>query len=631
MIHEGPGERLHSLNYSGTCDLVKNGATHQLGAPVGGWFESGSLFTFAPGDQVRTMLYPGGSVAPLVAAFAGRSSMTGLALGNAIAGTSVLDISGNETYFLVGTPYVRDGASYTALRSGAAVLLFNDVSTDSDGDGLGDSLEASLGTCAAVSGCPRTPHGRDTDRDGLADGEEVLGVAGLLSSGIDDLAFSRYGASPRKKDLFLEVDYLTDVGGVVPLGENPFQWIRNNPSSTIGNWTGSLESWVDMARQPFLVAPNSHVRNPDGTNGVELHLDVGVGPILPYDERKFGNWSTGASRGLVPDFISEYTAAVDGIVSVTINGVSRSFSATQLTPEEIAINVAISSLLTGQPVSFVSLTVDSTGKATLVMEAAAPGVHFTRSISVPMGYESAVALPRESNSSLRSHYELDVRQVDAVRRGRLRYAIISGTGSGGQAAGARFVSGLSHSSFVHEFGHTLGLAHYGHSDWGNTGGTCIPHYDSIMRYTSAPYHFSSSDNGYALYAAATAETDTFGAGYDQSIFLQSPWNYSLASTNTTDWNRDNSISGSGVGWRTMALSLFNGSCGAFAMGKLKIEPGNSFVGPVDLTRFGNRLYAFWSTGSELRYKFATLGQPGNKSCTGSADPAQGDCLTWSMT
>ncbi len=614
--------------------MMKDGAISQVNAPVSGWLAPSSMFTFASRDRVRTVLRPGGSTAPLVAKFSSPTNITGLALNNTTARTSILNVTGNETHFLMGTSYVRKGASYNRFRSGSALLIFNDVSNDSDGDGLGDALEAQLGTCATATGCPWTPHGRDTDRDGLGDGEEVLGVRGSSTSGHDDLAFSRYGANPRKKDIFVEVDYLSDLNSpTVPIGGNPFWWIRNHPSTAIGSWTGTLEEWVEKAREPFDVAPANHVRNPNGDPGVELHLDIGVEPFDRFDEQKFGNWSSSGARCLVPDFICECSGPVTGVVTVKINGVSRQFVATQLTPIEIASAIKSAVEDTGEPVTCISLKAHQDGRATVAFEASNPGQHFTREISVPNGSQHFIKILMENNRSLRNHYDDDPRQVDAVRRGRLRYAIITGTGGGGQADGPKFVTGLEHSAFVHELGHTLGLQHYGHAAWGNSSVACIPHYDSVMSYASVFYKFSAPHTAHSLYAAKTSETDTFGAnsGYDQSLFRESPWNYPDSNTNTTDWNRDNQISGTSVRWRTMALSLHDGSCHAFAQGKQNIEPGTTFKGPVDLVRFGNRLYAFWSIGTQLKYKFATLGPTGSKSCTGSADPLQGPCLTWSET
>lgn len=622
--------RSKSWDHRGTCDLLKNGAIHQVGAPVSGWFEPSNIFTFASGDKVRTVLKPGGSVAPFVAKFTGQYNMTGLALNNAVAKASELSVSGNETHFLVGTPYVRKGSSYTTFRSGYVVLIFNDFYNDSDGDGLGDLLEADIGTCPTVSGCPRTPHGRDTDRDGLLDGEEVLGVRGKLSNRADDLAFSRYGANPRKKDIFIEVDYLTSFEWPVGqlLGQNPFQWIRDNPTSQIGGWTGTLEAWVDKARAPFNVAPADHVRNPNGQDGVELHLDLGVDPH-PYYEGKFGNWSTGSARGLVPDFIFECTGPIDGYVSVEINGATRSFDARQRTPTEICSLIVDAAKSAYPPLTVLDFDPRPDGTTKVVIEATNPGVHFTRSISVPSLYHNSIKILAEGNGSLRNHYETDPRQVDAVRRGLFRYAIITDTGGAGQSDGPKFLTGLAHSAFIHELGHTLGLQHHGHDAWGNTPTNCIPHYDSLMRYGSPPYKFSELGVRYYFHAASTAETNSFWPDLDQSRFASAPWYYEGSTATTTDWNRDGVISGSSTRYRTMGLSAYQAGCGAFSQGKQKIESGTAFVGPVDLVRFDNRLYAFWSTGTTLRYRFAELDRTKDKSCTGSPNPRNGDCLTWS--
>jgi len=621
--------RAYDLNSSGTCDVLVNSVLHQIAGPVGGWLQTSSYVTFSQGDQIRTMHLPGGSVAPMVATMTDRFTISDMALNNAAGGTSLLYAGGYEQYFLIGTPYVRDGEEYTTFRSGGAVLLANDIATDSDGDGLGDALEFDLGTCATVSGCPNTPHGMDTDRDGLGDGEEVLGVAGTLPDGSDDLAFARYGASPRKKDIFLEVDYLTDFDEGIQPGENPFQWIRNNPTLPIGSWTGTLESWIDTARAPFLDAPNLHVHNPDGTDGIELHLDIGVPPLTPYNEHKFGKWSSGSTAALVPDFISVYKGTINGEVTVAINDVPRTFDATGLTPEEIALNVAINALLTDEPVAFVSLTTASDGTATLVMESDVPGLHFLRDLFVPEGYESSIKRPREDNNSFRGHYDNDINQVDAVRRGRFRYAVLTRLSGDGQADGAKYVSSLNHFTFVHELGHTLGLQHFGHADWGNPGTNCIPHYQSVMRYADQMLQFSSSDLALILHPAATPETNSFGGPFDQSRMSVRPWNYSGVSANTTDWNRDGIISNGAVGWRGTALLAENAGCNLFSMKRVMIEQTSSISGPVDLTRLGSRLYAVWSTGDHIYYRFASLGSAGNKSCTGPADPMQGECLTWS--
>jgi len=94
--------------------------------------------------------------------------------------------------------------------------------TDSDCDGLSDSRERGLGT---------DPNNADTDRDGLSDGLEV----NTLSS---------YGANPLRKDIFVEVDRMS---GVRSLNESE-------------------------KRQLVDAFKNAPLSNPDGSQGVDLHL-----------------------------------------------------------------------------------------------------------------------------------------------------------------------------------------------------------------------------------------------------------------------------------------------------------------------------------------------------------------------
>jgi hypothetical protein len=96
----------------------------------------------------------------------------------------------------------------------------NDVLTDADGDGLGDRLEAALGTCgsaaASASGvaCATVADPRDTDGDGLWDSWEVLGVVpwrldstGAVVLGTEYVPLQMWGANPLHKDIFIEVDF----------------------------------------------------------------------------------------------------------------------------------------------------------------------------------------------------------------------------------------------------------------------------------------------------------------------------------------------------------------------------------------------------------------------------------------
>lgn len=99
---------------------------------------------------------------------------------------------------------------------------------DADGDGVCDAAEGQFGT---------NPNDSDTDGDNLSDLAELYGWGGV------DLQY--WGASPKKKDLFIEADY----------------YANRMPTAN------GLQRVVDA----FAAAP---VSNPDGTTGIALHVDL---------------------------------------------------------------------------------------------------------------------------------------------------------------------------------------------------------------------------------------------------------------------------------------------------------------------------------------------------------------------
>ncbi|HKQ39370.1 MAG TPA: hypothetical protein VJ063_14925, partial [Verrucomicrobiae bacterium] len=98
----------------------------------------------------------------------------------------------------------------------------------------------------------------DTDNDGLLDHwEREGGGIDIDRDGTIDLALSDFGANVRHKDIFLEIDWTAPRTNGYPGG-----W-RNEP------YPGALRSLTNA----FARAP---VHNPDGADGITLHVDAGA-------------------------------------------------------------------------------------------------------------------------------------------------------------------------------------------------------------------------------------------------------------------------------------------------------------------------------------------------------------------
>lgn len=121
----------------------------------------------------------------------------------------------------------QDGKNYL-ITNVQTVYLCGLFAPDSDGDGICDAAESRYGTSATSS---------DTDGDSISDFAELYGSGGV------DLRY--YGANPRKKDIFVEMDYYPNLR--------------------------PLQAAVDRVTAAFANAP---VSNPDGSTGIALHLVV---------------------------------------------------------------------------------------------------------------------------------------------------------------------------------------------------------------------------------------------------------------------------------------------------------------------------------------------------------------------
>ncbi|QIG49436.1 ricin-type beta-trefoil lectin domain protein [Nordella sp. HKS 07] len=166
--------------------------------------------------------------------------------------------------------------------SGPSVLYVNDVFRDNDGDGLGYGLERELGICDmknVQARCATVFNLSDTDRDGIEDRVEVLGVdvppnvQNGQTAPAASFLFPKWGANPRHKDIFFELDYIDEIG------VNPF-----------------THAYALAVQGLFSGALASEIGNKDNQDGINVHLDIGRAPQAGY-ETLYGNWGNGGTHG----------------------------------------------------------------------------------------------------------------------------------------------------------------------------------------------------------------------------------------------------------------------------------------------------------------------------------------------
>ncbi len=227
-------------NSAGTTDLMKNGELWKSGVAFAGWHNS--YTSLLAGNQLRTTQQPNGATG-IQRLYVLKPDNLGIDLrvsgggpGGAAAAYIPQDLE--QRTVVVGVASSND--------EGAARLIYNDIMTDADNDGLGNAVEAALGTCSSLSGyvslnggyefdCSLAADPRDTDGDGISDGLEVFGllvndqvVATDTSSQLAqigpvgpgaELPFQTHinlplwGADPRHKDLFVEIDFMMRMPG----------------------------------------------------------------------------------------------------------------------------------------------------------------------------------------------------------------------------------------------------------------------------------------------------------------------------------------------------------------------------------------------------------------------------------
>lgn len=199
--------------------------------------------------------------------------------------------------------------AYSAYVSHTATTTCLDAK-DKDCDGLGDQLEAELQTCPCIVGhakdhgsCSSSPHcsvthnARDTDGDGVPDSWEVFGrtFTDSQTQWTYHVEMSRYGANPRHKDVFVEVDWA----------------IGHAPSSAMVQTTH-----IVALAEAFATGTSQHLANPNGNPGVRFHFDVdGLSNTLLTSGSSYGSWggSGGVPGGSFPSGILYSTAVQTGM------------------------------------------------------------------------------------------------------------------------------------------------------------------------------------------------------------------------------------------------------------------------------------------------------------------------------
>lgn len=477
----------------GTAVLEKNGAS--MGTiPVGG-VRLDVVKGF--GVEQEAMAAPGGPQDLIAMGLHSNGHMVELDLSGGVGlGTKLVDPNIDEV--VVGVRYGLPGP----------INVYSNDPGDNDGDGLGWRLELELGTCDDTTrpGCEDVIDPADTDRDGIPDGAEVLGIEAWPAPQY----LPMYGADPLHKDIFVEVDHHDDLSSL-PHDE------------------------ADVLQINSIYADGSEVdlQNPDGLPGVRVHMDIGK--ACPNARDLCGDW--GGSNP-VPDGTSYGSAAN------TYRAVSR--------------------------------------------------------------------------------------------QGVFRYALMS-VGGGGQAwqPGDRLGWGGSATNpniaaFVHELGHSVGVAHYGHANWGKANGK--PHYGSLMNYA-----FAYSAGKFSLGESSVALDPSFldeqaGIGADASHLAGHPFYRLVGANGEVDWDFDGLFSSGGAAAIRAPLTYASTSGdGALAANNknLHSEPDLPAATPALVRANGDRMYALYVDDGRMVYRFATLdGDASDGSCPGGGQLGD-NCTDWS--
>lgn len=178
----------------------------------------------------------------------------------------LLDYSGHHRHGWIGLDHESTAGDPARVRS-TAPLLKNQSRlaardsaearrisvSDRDSDRLWDIWETDDGVYVKKTRTGTNPNNNDTDGDGIRDGDEVLGTtAGLDLPGM--------GASPLRKDIFVEIDWTSDTTGGTEHSHAP------------------LPEALERIVAAFTNAPTPNPYNLPP--GISLHFDYGQGGLF---------------------------------------------------------------------------------------------------------------------------------------------------------------------------------------------------------------------------------------------------------------------------------------------------------------------------------------------------------------
>jgi hypothetical protein len=126
----------------------------------------------------------------------------------------------------------------------------------------------------------------DSDGDALLDVWETNGID-VDNDGLIDLDLPAMGADPKHKDIFIEVDYMSSAGICIL-------------DSCLSDGHPSHKPKDDALKSVIEAFDKAPVPNPDGTQGIRLHIDAGPKSLMNHPVTKDKKWGDLSESNALP-------------------------------------------------------------------------------------------------------------------------------------------------------------------------------------------------------------------------------------------------------------------------------------------------------------------------------------------